>query len=178
MNFKWVGALLSAMLLLFGCAGTSVNAYRDQTPRLDLAEYFNGDIDAWGIFQNRSGKVVRRFHVAIKGSWTGETGVLDEHFTYSDGSTSRRVWKITRVAPGSYIGRADDVVGEARGEASGNALKWRYVLALEVDGKTYNVDFDDWMYLMDERTMLNRSVMSKFGFRLGEVTLAFRKREQ
>ncbi|MBY0467552.1 MAG: DUF3833 domain-containing protein, partial [Burkholderiaceae bacterium] len=55
------------------------------------------------------------------------------------------------------------------------ALRWTYVLALEVDGRTYHVDFDDWMYLMDEHVMLNRAVMSKFGVRLGDVTLSFYK---
>ena len=74
-----------------------------------------------------------------------------------------------------YSGRADDVVGVAQGQAAGNALNWRYTLALPVDGKVYEVQFDDWMYLMDERVMLNKAVMSKFGFRLGEVTLSFYK---
>jgi hypothetical protein len=32
------------------------------------------------------------------------------------------------------------------------------------------------MFLIDEQVMLNKAVMSKFGFRLGEVTLAFRKK--
>jgi hypothetical protein len=32
------------------------------------------------------------------------------------------------------------------------------------------------MYLMDEQVMLNQSVMSKFGWRLGEVVLTFHKR--
>jgi hypothetical protein len=59
---------------------------------------------------------------------------------------------------------------------AGNAFHWRYTMALEVDGRTWNVDFDDWMFLVDERTMLNRAVMSKFGIRLGEVLLSFRKR--
>jgi len=68
------------------------------------------------------------------------------------------------------------VVGEATGVTYGNALRWTYVMALEVDGKTYNVDFDDWMYLQDDSVMLNKSVMSKFGLRLGEVILSFRKR--
>jgi len=45
-----------------------------------------------------------------------------------------------------------------------------------VDGKTYEVQFDDWMFLMDQRVMLNKAVMSKWGFRLGEVTLSFVKR--
>ena len=67
-------------------------------------------------------------------------------------------------------------MGEARGEAAGNALRWRYVLALPVDDKIYHVDFDDWMFLMDDKVMLNRSAMSKWGFHLGDVTLSFHKR--
>ena len=62
------------------------------------------------------------------------------------------------------------------GEAQGNALRWRYVLAVPVDGKTYNLNFDDWMYLMDKEVMLNKSAMSKYGIGLGEVTVSFRKR--
>jgi hypothetical protein len=120
--------------------------------------------------------VVKRFRVIIDASWKGEIGTLDEHFTYSDGTTQRRVWTVTKLSDGRYRGTADDVVGEAEGQASGNALRWRYVMALPVDGKVYNVDFDDWMFLMDERVMLNRSVMSKFGYRLGEVTLSFTRR--
>jgi hypothetical protein len=119
--------------------------------------------------------VVRRFTVQMTGAWQGNQGTLDERFTYSDGKTERRVWKITDEGQGRYSGRADDVVGVAQGQAAGNALNWRYTLALPVDGKVYEVQFDDWMYLMDERVMLNKAVMSKFGFRLGEVTLSFYK---
>jgi hypothetical protein len=170
-------ALLSlALVFLAGCASTTVDAYRAEKPALDLKAYFDGPVDAWGIFQDRSGLVVRRFHVRIDARWEGDVGTLDEHFTYSDGTTSRRVWTITRTGDGTYQGTAADVVGTARGEARGNALRWQYALDLEVDGKTYQVDFDDWMFLMDERVMLNRSIMSKFGIVLGEVTLSFRKR--
>jgi hypothetical protein len=114
--------------------------------------------------------------VAIDGRWKDNVGTLEEDFTYSDGTTSRRVWTITRLDTHRYRGSAADVIGEAIGEAHGNALRWRYVLALEVDGKTYHVDFDDWMYLMDDEVMFNVSAMSKFGFRLGEISLSFRKR--
>ncbi|ENO79584.1 DUF3833 domain-containing protein [Thauera sp. 63] len=165
-----------ALFGLWGCSSVEIDKYRSETPVLDLREYFNGTLEAHGIFQDRSGEVVKRFTVIIDATWQGEVGTLDERFTYSDGNTQRRVWTITRTGEGRYVGRADDVVGEARGESAGNALRWRYVLALPVDGKVYNVDFDDWMFLMDDRVMLNRSVMSKWGFRLGEVTLSFYKR--
>lgn len=168
--------LLATMTLLAGCAAPGAESYRDQRPVLDLRQYFDGEIEAHGMFQNRSGEVVRRFTVEIKASWRGNVGTLEEDFIYSDGTTDRRVWTITKIDEHNYVGTAGDVVGEAKGTAYGNTLRWRYVLALEVDGKTYNVDFDDWMYLMDDRVMLNRSEMRKFGFRLGEVTLAFRKK--
>ena len=171
-----LATLLALTLGLLGCSSVEVERYRDQRPALDLKTYFNGTLDAWGMFQGRSGDVQRRFHVVIDAKWSGDTGVLDERFTWADGSNSRRVWTLTQQADGSYRGRADDVVGEAIGEVAGNAFHWRYVLALPVDGKVYHVDFDDWMILMNDRVMLNRATMSKWGWRLGEVTLGFVKR--
>lgn len=170
--------LVLLVLLLGGCASPTPSYYAAETPALDLARYFNGTIDAAGMFQDRSGKVVKRFTVTIDARWEGEIGTLDERFTYSDGSTERRVWTLRRTGPRTYSGTAADVIGEARGEVSGNALHWRYVLALPVDGRVIHVDFDDWMFLIDERTMLNRATMSKFGIRLGEVTLSFVQRTE
>lgn len=169
-------ALVTAPLLfLGGCMGVSPEVYADEKPALDLYEYFDGRVDAWGYFADRSGRVVRRFTVAIEGTRQGDALVLDEQFLYADGTTSRRVWTIRRSGQHGYTGTADDVIGVAQGRAYGNALQWVYRLALDVDGRTYHVTFDDWMYLQDERVMLNHSVMSKFGFRLGAVVLAFRK---
>ena len=161
---------------LTACASTGVEQYRAETPVLDLKTYLNGTLDAWGMFQGRSGEVKKRFRAVIDARWDGDTGVLDERFTWSDGTTSTRVWTLKLQPDGSFRGRADDVIGEAVGEVAGNALRWRYVLALPVDDKIYHVDFDDWMFLMDDKVMLNRSFMSKWGFRLGEVTLTFVKR--
>jgi hypothetical protein len=150
--------------------------YAAEKPVLDLKTYFNGPLEAHGIFTDRSGKVVRRFTVQMTGTWTDRKGVLDERFTYSDGKTERRVWTLTDEGGGRWTGRADDVVGTAEGRVAGNALNWRYTLALPVDGKVWEVQFDDWMYLVDERVMLNKAAMSKFGLFLGEVTLSFQKK--
>lgn len=169
-------AFLTAGALLAGCASSPTPAdYAAEKPVLDLKTYFNGALDAHGIFTDRSGKVVRRFVVKMTGTWQGNQGTLDEAFTYSDGKTERRVWRLTDEGGGRYTGRADDVVGAAEGRAAGNALNWRYTLRLPVDDKVYEVDFDDWMFLVDERVMLNKAVMSKWGFRVGEVVLSFTK---
>ena len=171
---RWIPALALAGALA-ACATPDVAEYSAQRPALDLAAYFNGRVEAWGMFTDRSGKVVKRFTVVMDCKWQGDEGVLDEDFSYSDGSKQRRIWKITRGPDGRYTGRADDVVGDAQGQARGNALRWNYTLALPVDGKTWNVQMDDWMYLMDDRVLLNKTMMTKFGIKLGEVTLSFRK---
>ena len=160
MNRRSLLAALAAGTLALGCASAPVP---------------NGELVAHGIFTDRGGKVVRRFTVLMKCSWSGDDGVLDEDFTYSDGKKERRVWRLKKLPDGRYTGTADDVVGTAQGQASGNAFRWAYTLRLPVDGSVYEVQFDDWMYLVDERVMLNKAVMSKFGIRLGEVTLAFTK---
>jgi len=167
---------VAPLAALTGCASQNLAGYASEKPVLDLTQYFNGTVDAHGIFQGRSGQIVKRFTVVMECSWKGNEGVLDEAFTYSDGTTQRRIWRLTKHADGHYTGTADDVVGTARGQTQGNAFRWGYTLALPVDGKVYHVDFDDWMYLIDERVMLNRATMSKFGVRLGEITLSFTKR--
>lgn len=175
-----LGGTAALALAATGCASPQPADYAAEKPELDLRRYFNGTLDAWGVFTDRSGKVVKRFTVVLTCSWSGpagqEDGVLDEEFTYSDGTKQRRVWELKRQPDGRYIGRADDVVGEAVGVAAGNALNWRYTLAVPVDGKVIDVQFDDWMYLMSDTVMLNKAAMSKFGLHVGEVTLAFRKR--
>lgn len=167
--------LAATAVLAAGCAGPTPADYAAEKPVLDLKTYFNGELTAHGIFTDRSGQVVRRFTVAMTGTWNGGQGVLDERFTYSDGKTERRVWRLTDMGGGRWEGRADDVVGVAQGVVAGNALNWRYTLSLPVDGRVWEVQFDDWMYLVDEQVMLNKAAMSKFGIHLGEVTLSFTK---
>jgi len=171
-----VASLVASGLTLSGCATHTLEDYAREKPVLDLQKYFNGTLDAYGIFTDRSGKVVKRFTVVMVCQWQGNEGVLDEDFTYSDGTRQKRIWRLTKHADGRYTGRADDVVGEARGQTSGNAFQWNYTLMLPVDDKVYEVQFDDWMFLVDDRVMLNKAEMRKFGVRLGEVTLSFSKR--
>ena len=170
---RWFAAL--AALSLSACASVDVSRYAGETPALDLRRYFDGTIDGAGMFQDRSGKIVTRFNVTIVATWSGDTGTLDESFEYADGRREKRVWTVVKQGD-RYTGTAHDVVGPATGVAAGNVLHWTYVLALPVDGRVWNMDMDDWMVLIDERTMLNRTTMSKLGVRVGELTMSFRKR--
>lgn len=172
----WTLACMLGLGLLAGCAGPTPADYANQTPKFDLKQYFNGKVDAVGMVQDRSGKVIKRFSVLLDCKWDGNNGTLNEYFEYSDGTKQTRVWHIVKDGD-HYVGTAADVVGKALGEASGNALHWSYTLALPVDDSVYNIQFNDWMFQMDDKTMLNRAVMSKFGFKVGEIFLSFHKRD-
>ena len=169
-------ALLAALALLAGCAAPVPADYASERPLLSLRDYFNGRVDAHGMFQDRAGKVVKRFTVVMDCAWKGNDGTLDERFTFSDGSTQRRVWKLVALANGRFTGTAEDVVGTASGEQQGNAFHWNYTLKQPAGDAVYEVRMDDWMYLVDGQVMLNRAEMSKFGITVGTVTLSFVKK--
>lgn len=167
--------LFTCSLLLAGCASVQLADYGGNRPVFDLASYFNGTVDGWGMVQTRGGKVSQRFSVRIEGRLEGNLLVLDESFEYDDGRKERKTWRLVKDGD-RYTGRREDTVGEGQGRQQGNAFNIRYVLRVPVEGRTWDIDMDDWMYMIDDKTVLNRTRMSKFGFRVGEVSVAFRKR--
>lgn len=167
---------LALTLGLSGCGSAPrPTDYQAEQPAMDFRGYFSGPVQAHGMFTDRSGRVVKRFTVALQGRWDGDSGVLEEDFVYSDGQKERRVWQLKDLGGGRFEGRAADIVGVAQGEQAGNAIRFRYTMRVPVDGKPIEFQFDDWMYRLDERVVLNRAAMSKFGIHLGDVTLSFRK---
>lgn len=167
--------LVALVLGVASCASVDVARYADQQPALNLEHFFSQPVKAWGMFQKRNGEVAKRFEVNIVSRHEGNNLILDERFVYSDGTRQRRVWTLTPEGQERWSGRADDVVGVAEGQVAGNTLHWRYRLNLPVDDSTYEMSMDDWMYLMDEDTLINRTRMSKFGVEVGQVTLFFRR---
>jgi hypothetical protein len=168
-----VAAACLAAIVLAGCAGPQLDDLAAERPPFDFRQYFDGTVRAHGLVTDRGGKVLRRFIVTMQCEWVGDVGTLDERFEYSDGERQQRLWHVRRLPGGGWSGTADDVLGEALGASSGPAFNWRYTLKLPVGGTVYEVQFDDWMVLIDERTVINKAVMSKFGVRIGEVTLSF-----
>ena len=84
---------------LAGCGTQQISDYANERPVLDLRRYFNGTLDAYGVFTDRSGKVVKRFTVVMNCTWQGDNGVLDEDFLYSDGTKQKRIWRLTAATP-------------------------------------------------------------------------------
>ena len=140
-----------------------------------IEEYFLGPVRAEGLVEDRFGKVRRKFGVTIDGHAEGDEFILDERFQFDDGEKTVRIWRIRKTADGQDEGRADDVIGIARGQADSAELKWAYTMRLPIGKRVWAVDFDDRMFLRDDGIMLNIAEMRKWGLTIGRITIVFRR---
>lgn len=163
--------LLSALILINACSSVDISDYENTRPQLDLKTFFQGKLKVYGMVQDFSGKMTRRFSADIDASWDGDKGVLDEVFLFDDGERQTRIWTLNALGDGRYSGTAGDVIGEAYGIARGAAFRWQYTLEIPYDGDTLEVDLDDWLYLISEDRLINRTSIKKFGLEVGQITL-------
>lgn len=166
---------------LTGCSG-SVQQYAGTQPQFDFVEYFTGEVDAWGVQYDWKGDVSKRFHILMTGTREDMNGDkklrLDEIFTYSDGHIWKRYWQITQHADGRLTGFAPEVDGKTfKADNAGFAQHFTYDFVAPLDGgKSVTLYLDDWLYMLDEHTVVNRNIMKKFGLKVGELQIFFRKK--
>ncbi|REL28886.1 DUF3833 domain-containing protein [Thalassotalea euphylliae] len=171
-----INLLAIASGVLLSACGHQIQDYDNSQPKFELDRYFDGEVTAWGLVQDYTDKVTRRFCVEIDGSWEGNNGTLVETFYFDDGEKSYRTWHLTKTGD-NYQGTAEDVTGSATGLTQGFAFQWQYNLQLEIDGKAYEFFLDDWMYQVDQSRVFNRTSMKKFGIEVAELTLFFDKQQ-
>ncbi|RYG92605.1 DUF3833 domain-containing protein [Loktanella sp. IMCC34160] len=173
--------LLACLLFLAACTGKPDLDDPALTDRkLNLEEFFDGRITAYGQFQDVLGTVRRSFVVEIEGDWDGERLRLVEDFVYEDGATEQRVWTLTKTGEDTWQGTAPGVIGTASGVEDGNRFNWVYTIDLPIpsaDGTvdTMRVDFDDWMWLLSDDRLFNRAYVERFGVVIGDVSIMFEK---
>jgi hypothetical protein len=174
--------LIIAFAFLTACTGkpSFTDKTLDTSQKLNLEEFFNGELVAYGQFQDVLGTVRRSFVVNIKGDWDGETLTLVEDFDYEDGSTEQRIWSLTKTGDDRWTGTAPGVIGMATGIEQDNRFNWQYEIDLPIpaaDGttETLRVTFDDWMWLLSEDRLFNRAYVKRFGLDIGDVSISFEK---
>ena len=170
--------LLISFFLITSCSNNSAmkpEDFKNKEPRLIIEEYLSGDVKAWVVLQNRSGKVTRQFSANLNGTWDGKQLILKERFNWDDGEVQDREWTINKIDDHNYEGTAGDVVGKAKGFSFGPAFKFEYVLLVPVKGRELKITFDDWIFKQDDRVAINRATMTKFGFKVAELTVVFVK---
>ena len=149
--------------------------FKNIEPTLKIEKYFEGEVKAWGILQDRSGKVTRQFSANMVGKFENNLLTLEVDFFWKDGEKQKRIWQIKKIDENNYTGTAPDVAGEAKGVSYGSAFKFEYNLMIPIKGKNIKIRFDDWIFKQDDKVAINRATLTKFGFKVGELTVFFIK---
>jgi len=146
-----------------------------QHGELRIEKFLAGRTQAEGVFRNALTGAERRLTAVLNGSWDGRTLVLREDFRFADGARDRKTWRLTRNRDGSWTGTREDVIGTATGREEGGAFYLSYDASLASQGADLIVHFEDVLTLTGPGTVVNKAVVSKFGFPVGEVTLTIRR---
>ena len=162
--------LSTALLALAGCASAPKI---DPTPPRALVpeQFFKGRTLASGEFVNTIDGSKRGLTAIIDGSFDDKTLTLVEYFTFSDGETDKKTWRLTKTGPTTYVGTREDVVGQAQGRLDGPFFRLTYAADVKAKGSVYTLTFDDVLGLERDGSVLNRAVVSNWGIKVGEVTL-------
>jgi hypothetical protein len=152
----------------------SPSDYDGKGPEFDLCRHLSGPIVSEGVIFGPTGRVVSRFVASMEGTWTGTSGTLAETFHYDSGSIQHRAWTLTLDDAGQIIATAPDVVGQGHGRATGSSVMLRYRIRLTPEAGGHVLDVTDWMYLMDNGTIMNRSQFRKFGIVVAELVATMR----
>ncbi len=174
-----LATLTALLMLLTACSNVKIEDYATNSPVLDIAEYFTGDLSAHGVIKNRLGKVTRYFNVDMNGLWDQNgRGTLTENFTYDDGETQQRIWVMTPDENGVYWASAGDVKKPAEMRIAGNTLFMNYALEIPFRGNSMDIAVIDRMYLTNGETLINESRLTKFGVTVGSILLVINKTPQ
>jgi Protein of unknown function (DUF3833) len=145
-----------------------------QGPEFDLRRHINGPILCEGLIYGPTGRVVSRFVADMEGRWNGNQGVLKETFRYDSGTVQHRAWTLDLSDDGQIAATAADVIGVGHGSAHGAGVRLRYRIRLAPEAGGHVLDVVDWMYLMENGTIMNRSQFSKFGIMVAELVATMR----
>lgn len=148
--------------------------YADTAPAFDMKIHLGGEMISEGVLFGPSGKVATRFVATMSGKWVGDTAVLAEEFRYSSGGSLSRAWNITLGQGGVFTATASDIIGLAEGQVSGSTVRMTYRLRLAEDAGGHVLDVVDWLYLVEDGTILNKSEMRKFGVKVAELIATIR----
>lgn len=167
---------LASLLHLWSCSSMGVEQYADNRPQLVMEDFFRGALKAHGVVKNRSGEVIRYFNADICASWDANgKGTLEELFVFDDGERQTRTWVLTPIGANRYRATANDVVGTSVATVAGNALAMNYVLEVPYRKWVLDIGVRDRMYLVNPSTIINESMLRKWGFTVGSVILTIRQ---
>lgn len=167
-------ALLAVHHFWLSFAAQRPRAYAALEPAFDIREHMAGALQSEGVIFGPGGKIAGRFEAQMHGAWDGQSGTLSESFLYASGARQDRKWQLSMGENGAFTATADDIIGTAKGQQSGATVRMRYRIRLAKDAGGYVLNVTDWLYLMENGVIMNKSEMRKFGIKVAELVATMR----
>ncbi|WP_121024506.1 DUF3833 domain-containing protein [Litoreibacter meonggei] len=182
LGFTLFGMLLLSTLMAifsrkFSFLGQRPDDYEATGPAFDLRTHLSGPIQCEGMIYGPTGKVTSRFVADMDVKWNGNVGVMREDFLYDSGERQQRQWTLTVGNDGAIRAEAPDVIGVGIGMQKGSAVQLKYRIKLPESSGGHELDTVDWMYLVENGTIMNRSQFRKYGIKVAELVATMRKKE-
>lgn len=147
----------------------------ESAPKIDIKKFFNGDIEGFAITQDSAGKIIGTVQVKMSGKWDENKGEIKQNFIYDGAIKDSRVWLITMNSDGTFDAIGHDIAAPAEGKQIRNAARMIYTLNLLDQGVKQPVKFEDKMYLVDEKSMIEISSYSKANGITGKTITSLKK---
>jgi hypothetical protein len=160
---------------LFSFKNQKISQFKSDSKIFDIRKVLEGNMVAEGMVYGISGRLSSTFTAQFLGNWVNNEGSFIENFQFSTGKNQIRKWNLIIDSNGKIIGTADDIIGKAVGQQYGSAVMLSYKLKLSEDLGGHVIKVIDWMHLLENDTIFNRSEFRKFGFKVGELVATFRK---
>lgn len=146
-------------------------------PAFDLRRHLSGPIQCEGVIYGPTGRVASRFVADMQGTWDGNIGTLSEEFRYDSGLAQSRCWTLQLGNDGGIRAQAPDIVGDGTGVVAGPSVMLKYRIRLDPSAGGHVLDVTDWMYLMENGTIMNRSQFYKWGIKVAELVATMRPKQ-
>lgn len=151
--------------------------YAAKSPQFDLRTHLNGPIQCEGVVYGPLGRVTSTFVADFDAKWDGNVGVMKEEFRYDSGEQQKREWRLTLGNDGKIRAEADDLVGAGEGVQQGAGVKLTYRIKLPKASGGHVLDTTDWMYLVENGAIINRSQFRKYGIKVAELVATMRRKD-
>ena len=148
--------------------------YAIMTPVFDIRDHLNGGMLCEGVIYGPFGRVTSRFVAQMHAEWQGNTGRMTEDFRYESGNIQHREWTFIVSDDGQIQAEAPDLFGTGKGQQAGSAVMLNYKIQLTKEAGGHALNVTDWMYLMENGSVMNRSQFRKFGIKVGELVATIR----
>jgi hypothetical protein len=164
-----------ATIILAGCDRTpALPAAAGSGPAFDPVAFFDGHTRSWGVMESRSGAPTEWIVTDSQGEKDGPDRLrMVQHLSFQDGTKQERDWVLKATGSDRFEATANDMVGSAIGESVGNIFHWQWVLARSPGNPLTEVTMQQWMYRLDDGSVMIRTTVSKLGIILAEVTEHF-----